>query len=220
LTLGRSPGDRGLDDECARSSLGSPRPADSSSDAGTIPVQPPQIITIVREDSALRQLQRGADANRRGRHAQPAAARHVLPPAARNPTQRLILDDDLVRFLVQCALRDSGAETDAAEYWLRRVASADDAMDILLAAAFDTSADVRGRAASLLGEFQEPLVRDRLCVLALTDPAPAVRTASITSLGRMADDELLAHLLQEVHGPTAPPEGEIDALRVFPQVKS
>jgi len=190
---------------------------------GQFQFQPPQIITIVQEDSALRQLQREramriVEEGMRSRQ----QLGTFLPPArfAEIHKQRryLILDDDLVRFLVQCALRDSGAETDAAEYWLRRVASPDDAMDILLAAAFDTSADVRGRAASLLGEFQEPLVRDRLCVLALTDPAPAVRAASINSLGRMADDALLAHLLQEVHGPTATHRKEaIDALRIFPR---
>lgn len=190
---------------------------------GQYQFQPPQIITIVQEDSALRQLQREramriVEEGMRSRQ----QLGTFLPPArfAEIHKQRryLILEDDLVRFLVQCALRDTGAETDAAEYWLRRVASADDAMDILLAAAFDTSADVRGRAATLLGEFQEPLVRDRLCVLALTDPAPTVRAASVTSLSRMADDELLANLMQEVHNPNAAHRKEaIDALRVFPR---
>ena len=124
----------------------------------------------------------------------------------------------MARFLVQCALRDDAPGTAAAEYWLRRVKSSDDGMDTLLTAAFDTAPEVRERVATLLGAYSEPLVRDRLRVLALSDAAPAVRKAAIASLGRMADDELLQQLLQEVRKPNGPYRQQaIEALRVFPR---
>lgn len=190
---------------------------------GQFQFQPPQIIAIVQEDSALRQLQRERAMRIVEEGLRSRQQLGTFLPSARfaeihKQRRYLILEDELVRFLVQCALRDTAAESGAAEYWLRRVTSPDDAMDLLLAAAFDAVVDVRTRAASLLGEFQEPLVRDRLCVLALTDPAAPVRAASINSLSRMADDELLANLLQEVRSPSAVHRKEaIDALRIFPR---
>jgi len=194
-----------------------------STTLGQYNFQPPQIIVILREDAALRQLQRERalriiEEGLRSRQ----QIGTFLPPArfAEIHRQRryLVLEDEAIRFLVQCALRDGGAESGAAEYWLARVTSRDDSMDILLAAAFDASADVRGRAAALLGGFAEPLVRDRLSVLALTDQAPAVRAAAIESLSHMADDALLVHLIQEIQNPASQQRRQaVEALRIFPR---
>jgi HEAT repeat protein len=190
---------------------------------GQYQFQPPQIAAIIEEDGEARQLQndralRIIEEGLRGRQ----QLGTFLPPARFGEIHRqrhhLVVDDDIARFLVQCALRDDSPGTAPAEYWLKRIRSSEDAMDTLLTAAFDSSADVRERVATLLGAYPEPLVRDRLSVLALTDPAPAVRKAAIASLGRMADDELLKYLLQEVRKPNGAYRRQaIEALRVFPR---
>ena len=190
---------------------------------GQYQLQPPQVAAVVEEDAELRQLQ-----NERALRIVEEGLRSrqqlgtFLPPArfAEIHRQRhhLVVDDEMVRFLVQCALRDDTPGTAAAEYWIRRVKLTEDAMDTLLTAAFDTAPDVRERVALLLGAYREPLVRDRLSVLALSDSAPAVRKAATTSLGRMADDALLEQLLQEVRKPNgAYRQQAVEALRVFPR---
>ncbi|MEP6491869.1 MAG: HEAT repeat domain-containing protein [bacterium] len=194
-----------------------------STTLGQYDFQPPQIVIILREDAALRQLQRERALRIIEEGLRSRQQIGTFLPAARfaeihRQRRYLVLDDEAIRFLAQCALRDDGADSGAAEYWLARVTSRDDAMDILLATAFDTSAEVRGRAAALLGEFAEPLVRERLAVLALTDPTPAVRALAIESLSHMADDALLAQLLEEVRNPTGARRREaIETLRVFPR---
>jgi HEAT repeat protein len=193
--------------------------------SGQYRFQPPQVAPIIEEDAALQQLQnertmRIVEEGLRSRQ----QLGTFLPTARFAEVHRqrhhLVVDDEMVRFLVQCALRDDTPGTATAQYWLGRVKSRDDAMDILLTAAFDPAPEVRERVASLLGGYAEPLVRDRLSVLALSDTAPAVRTAAIASLGRMADDELLQHLLQEVHKPNGQYRAQaIEALRVFPRAE-
>jgi hypothetical protein len=191
--------------------------------AGQYQFQPPQVTAIIEEDAALLQLQ-----NERALRIVEEGLRSrqqigtFLPPARfaeiHRQRHRLVLDDEKVRFLVQCAIRDGTPGTETAEYWLRRVASRDDAMDILLTAAFDTAPDVRERVASLLRLYPEPLVRDRLCVLALTDAVESVRAAAVASLAFMADDELLQRLLQEVRKiDGAYRRQAIEALRIFPR---
>jgi len=190
---------------------------------GKYQFQPPQVAAIIEEDAGLRQLQneRALRIIEEGLRSRQQLGT-FLPPVrfAEIHRQRhhLVVDDEMVRFLVQCALRDETPGTAAAEYWLRRVNSSEDATDTLLTAAFDTAPEVRERVALLLGAYPEPLVRDRLSVLALSDPAPPVRTAAIASLGRMADDKLLAQMLQEVRKPNgAYRQQAIEALRVFPR---
>ncbi len=191
--------------------------------------RPPQLIAIVEEDAASSQLQ-----NERAQRIVDEALRswQVLgtflprPRFAELHRQRrhLVLGDELNRFLLQCALRHGDAElAGAPAYWLRRVASRDDAIDALLAAAFDSAAEVRIRAAKLLGDFPDPLVRERLGVLALTDPSADVRAAAVASLSHMPDDELLERLLREARQPkSSHREHAVEALRIFarPEVTS
>ena len=125
---------------------------------GQYQFQPPQIVAIVQEDSALRQMQRERatriveEGLRSRQHARDVFSLRTLrrnTQAAALPSFSTTELGSLPRAV--CAARQRLRSRAPAEYWLRRVTSADDAMDILLAAAFDTSADVRARAAGLLG---------------------------------------------------------------------
>ena len=190
---------------------------------GQYQFQPPQVAAVIEEDAQLRQIQN----ERAGRIIEEGLRSRqqlgtFLPQArfAEIHRQRwsLVVDDELSRFLMQCALRDETPGNAAAEYWLRRISKPDDAMDVLLTAAFDTSPTVRERVAWLLGGFPDPIVRERLSVLALTDSEESVRYGAIESLSKMADDELLQKLLQEVNKPTSPyRQSAIQALRIFPR---
>lgn len=191
---------------------------------GQYQFQPPQAAAIVETDRAARD----AD-NERVRRMVVEGLRSwqqlgtLLPPARfveiHRQRRSLTLDDASTRFLLQCALRQEQPELSAAPaYWLGRVASGDDGMDVLLSALFDASPTVRSRAATLLARYADPLVRDRLCVLALSDPAAEVRTVAIDSLASMTSDELLATLRHEAENPRSTNrEQAIEALRLFPR---
>jgi hypothetical protein len=185
--------------------------------------QPPQIAAVVEEDAQLRQIQN----ERAGRIIEEGLRSRqqlgtFLPPArfAEIHRQRwsLVVTDEMARFLLQCALRDETPGNAAAEYWLRRIPEPDDAMDVLLTAAFDASSGVRERVAWLLGAFPDAIVKERLSVLALSDASDAVRYGAVESLSKMADDELLQRLLQEVNKPSSTYRlCAIEALRIFPR---
>jgi hypothetical protein len=112
--------------------------------------QPPQVGAIVEADRAARQ----ADNDRILRMVTEGLRSWQLLgtflPAARfseihRQRRTLALDDESTRFLLQCALRQSQQDSlDATRYWLARMASADDGMDVLLAALFDASAEGPG----------------------------------------------------------------------------
>jgi HEAT repeats len=191
---------------------------------GQYQFQPPQVGAIIEADRAAHQ----AD-NDRARRIVAEGLRSwqllgtFLPPArfAEIHRQRraVSLDDESTRFLLQCALRqEDDASSDAAKYWLARMTSADDGMDVLLAALFDSAPSVRTRAARLLASFDDPLVRDRLCVLALSDAAAECRTAAIDSLTGVTNDELLATIRREIDNPRSPNRANaVEALRLFPR---
>jgi len=185
--------------------------------------QPPQIAAVIEEDAQLRQIQteRAARIIEEGLRSRQQLGT-FLPPARfaeiHRQRWRLVVDDEMSRFLMQCALRDETPGNAAAEYWLNRISSRDDAMDVLLTAAFDASPAVRERVAWLLGAFPDPIVKERLSVLALTDSSDSVRYGAVESLSKMADDELLQRFLQEVNKPSSPyRESAIEALRIFPR---
>jgi hypothetical protein len=185
--------------------------------------QPPQIAAVVEEDAQMRQIQneRYARIIEEGLRSRQQLGT-FLPPARfaeiHRYRWRLVVNDETSRFLLQCALRDETPGYAAAEYWLRRVSSQDDAMDVLLTAAFDASPAVRERVAWLLGRFPDPIVRERLSVLALSDASESVRYGAVESLSTMADDELLQRLLQEVNKPaSAYRQAAVKALRIFPR---
>jgi len=185
--------------------------------------QPPQIAAVIEEDEQLRQIQneRAARIIEEGLRSRQALGT-FLPQARFTEIHRqrwnLVVDDEMSRFLLQCALRDEGPGSAAAEYWLRRISVRDDAMDVLLTAAFDASPVVRERVAWLLGAFPDPIVRERLGVLALTDASEAVRYGAVESLSKMADGALLQRLLQEVNKPSSAYRlAALDALRIFPR---
>jgi hypothetical protein len=188
---------------------------------GMYQCRPPQLVAVIADDAASRQLRnerllRMIDDGLRGWR-----LLGTFLPAPRfteihRQRRHLILDAEQIRFLLQCALRADGELSDAAGYWFRRMASRDDAMDILLAAVLDPATLVRARAATLLGVFPEPLVRDRLCVLALSDAEREVRENAVASLAHMADDDLRERLLREVRNVnSAYRTAAIEALRVF-----
>ena len=185
--------------------------------------QPPQVAAVIEEDEQLRQIQneRAARIIEEGLRSRQQLGTFL--PQARfteihRQRSRLVVDDEMARFLLQCALRDEGAGSAAAEYWLRRISSPDDASDVLLTAAFDASPAVRERVAWLLGGFPDPIVRERLSVLALTDSSEAVRYGAVESLSKMANDELLQRLLQEINKPNSQYRlAALDALRIFPR---
>ena len=182
---------------------------------------PPQVASIIEADRAARQAE-----NDRARRMVAEGMRSwqllgTLLPAARfaeinRQRYSLTLDDQATRFIVQCALRQEQLDLDDVRYWLARMASSDDQMDVLLAALFDTPIPIRRRAAVLLGQFDDPLVRERLCVLALSDASPEVRAAAIDSLSKMPSDELLEALRREIDNPRSPNRDHaVEALRVF-----
>jgi hypothetical protein len=185
--------------------------------------QPPQVVAVIEEEQQLRQIQneRAARIIEEGLRSRQQLGTFL--PQARfaeihRQRWRLVVDDEMSRFLLQCALRDEGPGSAAAEYWLRRISSTDDAMDVLLTAAFDASPAVRERVAWLLGDFPDSIVRERLGVLALTDSSEAVRYGAVESLSKMADDELLDRLLQEVNKQGSPYRvAALEALRIFPR---
>ena len=182
---------------------------------------PPQVASIIEADRAARQAE-----NDRARRIVAEGLRSwqllgTMLPAARfaeinRQRYGLTLDDEATRFIVQCALRQEQLDLDDVQYWLARMSSPDDRMDVLLAALFDTPLHVRLRAARLLGQFADPLVRERLCVLALSDASPDVRSAAIDSLSKMPSDGLFESLRREIDNPRNPNrEHAVEALRLF-----
>jgi HEAT repeat protein len=183
---------------------------------------PPHIVLVIEEDIAARQLQneralRIVDEGLRSWE----AIRALLPPERFSDVHRqrrhLVLDEEMTRFLAKCALK-AGAEgtVEAAKYWVSRLRSREDRIDLMLFAAMESDASVRKRAVILLGEFADGLVRERLTVLALTDPADDVRQAAIASLETMADTPLLERLFQEIQTvDSACRANAVDALRIF-----
>ena len=191
---------------------------------GDYEFQPPQIVTVIEADRATQQFQ----VERTQRIIEEGVRSWqllgtFLPPARfaeiHRQRRELILPDELVRFLFQCALRQEDADPgSAAEYWLKRMASRDDAIDVLLSAVLSPSVSVRARAAELLAPFDDGLVRERLLALALTDEAQPVRDAAVASLAHTPDDALLAQVLQELRGgKSSNRERAVDVLRIFPQ---
>ncbi|MGQ0649772.1 MAG: HEAT repeat domain-containing protein [Gemmatimonadaceae bacterium] len=190
---------------------------------GRIEFRPAHLRIVVEEDVAARKLQ-----NQRVRRILDEGLKSCqllgtcLPSARFAEVHRrrrhLDVDEEEIRFLLQSALRSAGDLTGAAEYWLGRLSSRQDGMDLLLAAAFDASPEVRAKAVALLAGFPEPVVRERLKVIALTDGAPDVRERAVESLRAMATPQLLGTLLQELRDPRSAYRGQaMDALRIFPQ---
>ncbi len=182
---------------------------------------PTQVAAVIEADRAARQAE-----NDRARRIVAEGLRSwqllgTMLPAARfaeinRQRYALTLDEEATRFIVQCALRQEQLDLDDVRYWLARMPSPDDRMDVLLAALFDTPVAVRMRAAKLLGPFADPLVRDRLCVLALSDASPEVRAAAIDSMSKMPSDGLLESLRREIDNPKSPNrEHAVEALRLF-----
>jgi hypothetical protein len=186
--------------------------------------EPPQIVAILDDDVAARraELERLIRIVEEGLRSRQTIGSYL--PAARfaeveKQKRYLVLDDDLTRFLAQCAIRyDEPEFAGSAKYWIKRVKSRQDRIDILVAAALEEPVGVRGRAVALLADYSDPLVRDRLCVLALTETTPSVRAAAIESLRSMADTAVLERVLVEVHNPNSPSrENAVEALSVFPR---
>jgi hypothetical protein len=186
--------------------------------------EPPQIVAILDDDVAARraELERLIRIVEEGLRSRQTIGSYL--PAARfaeveKQKRYLVLDDDITRFLAQCAIRyDEPEFAGSAKYWIKRVKSRQDRIDILVAAALEEPVGVRGRAVALLADYSDPLVRDRLCVLALTETTPSVRAAAIESLRTMADTAVLERVLVEVHNPNSPSrENAVEALSVFPR---
>ncbi len=146
--------------------------------------------------------------------------------------RHLIVDDELTRFLLRCALRAASADLDdAARYWAGRIRQPEDAVDVLLSETLERDARVRRRAAALLGRYHQPsmmeshggptracekLVRERLALLALTDSTDDVRHAAVASLDGLADEPLLNRLLGEVKNPNSTVrDNAVYALRLY-----
>ena len=196
-------------------------PVIGSADA-PLGLQPPQLSSILEADRAALQAK-----NERARRVIEEALRSwralgtPIPPnrfaEINGQRHELVLDAELARFLAQCALRMQDPELAAfAPYWLSRVASDDDAADILLAALFESDARVRERAARALAPRADARVRDRLCVLALGDDSASVRAAAVESLAWMADEPLLEHLRSEAANVKSPNRANaVHALRIF-----
>ncbi len=190
-------------------------------DGGTHRLVPPQLALIIRDDLTRRvayaeRIRRLVDeAERSWSQVGNFPPRERFLEVHRARTQ-LILGSGQVRFLLQAALHLEDAESSgASEYWLRRVKDPVEGMDILLAALFDEHREVRLRAARLLRDFPAREVRERLSVLALTDPDPAVRDQAVTSLQPMSDAATLELFSSEARDPESPHRlAAIDALRI------
>lgn len=186
--------------------------------------EPPQIVAIIDDDATARQPQldrlvRIVEEGIRSWQSLGSYLPSVRFAEVHNQRRYLVLDDDLTRFVAQCALRLEEPELrGAARHWLRRVRARQDRIDILLSGSLDESEQVRERGVTLLRDCPDTLVRDRLCVLALTETSPSVRAASIDSLRNMADNDVLERVLVEVQNPNSTcREHAIDALAVFPR---
>ena len=186
-------------------------------------LQPPQLASVLEADSVALQSK-----SERARRVVEEALRGWRTLGTPMPANRLaeihaqrhdlVLDAELTRFLAQCALRvDAPGLGDPAGYWLSRIPD-DDAVDVLLAALFEGDVGVRQRAARALAHWPDARVRERLCVVALSDEAPSVRTAAVESLRNMTDDGLLAQLRSEAQSAQgARRVNAVYALRLFPR---
>lgn len=190
-------------------------------DDGSYQLVPPQLAATIRDDLK----RRAAHADRLRRLVDEAERSwsqvgNLLPPdrflEVHRARTQLVLGREQLRFLLQCALHLENAESaGASEYWLRRVKEPQDGTDLLLAALFDQHRDVRLRAARLLGDVSGPEVRERLRVLALTDPEPEVRDQAVRALQGLSDAASLELFKREARDPNSAHRlAAIDALRV------
>lgn len=190
-------------------------------DDGPHRLVPPQLAAIIRDDLTRRaryvdRIHRLVDeAERSWSQVGNLLPRERFLEVHRARTQ-LVLGREQLRFLLQAALHLEDAESSgASEYWLHRVKDPVDGVDILLAALFDQHRHVRLQAARLLRHFPAPEVRERLRVLALTDPDPEVRDQAVTSLQPMSDAASLELFVSEARNPTSPHRlAAVDALRI------
>jgi hypothetical protein len=186
-------------------------------------VVPPQLLIVVEEDLATRKRQ-----IERAQRIVSEGVRNWLQIGSLLPRPRfeevhdercfLSPDEEQTRFLLHCALlheRDTTAG--AALYWLRRIADRDEGLNVLLISLVHPIADARRRSAALLGEYDQPEVRQRLRSIALADSDARVRSQAVDSLARMKTDDVMRALLQEVNAPGSPYRtAAVEALRIFP----
>jgi HEAT repeat protein len=192
-------------------------------DGSTYEVVPPQLGVVLRENvtNASFDTERPRRIVEEGLKSWQVLG-NLLPRARFEEVHRirtrLVLPSDAIRFLLLCAIRyEDGGLEGASEYWLRRITDPTEGMDLLLFCLFDETKTVRLRAAVLLQGYPEPEVRERLYVLALSDPDNDVRAQAVSSLAPMADEGLLQLFLQEAHDPKSPHRAEaVEALRIFP----
>jgi HEAT repeat protein len=132
--------------------------------------------------------------------------------------RHLSLDRDQTRFLLQCALRHEDGETPGASaYWLARVPDRSDGLAVLVTASLDADPAVRARAAHCLRGFTDPDVVARLRDIALDDPDPAVRSAALSTLEPLGDQESCALFVLEARDPASVRRAAaIEGLRIFP----
>jgi HEAT repeat protein len=129
----------------------------------------------------------------------------------------LTADEAEATLMLRCALAYEDTQTNGAiDYWVRRIPDEDTRVNVLFDATFDPGAGVRERAATRLGEFARPEIRSQLHLLALRDPAPAVRQAAVDALRSLKDEELLRSLVLEIRQSDSPYRLQaIEALRIF-----
>lgn len=117
------------------------------------------------------------------------------------------------QLMARCALL---YRPDEACYWLERIGHPERRVGVLLDATGDRRSQVRQAAARLLGPHPRDEVRDRLVELALREPDPEVRTAAVSSLSDMANDEVRQTLLAKARdGLSCYRAAAIEALQIF-----
>jgi conflict system STAND superfamily ATPase/HEAT repeat protein len=193
---------------------------------GILRVVPPQLLVVIEEDLATRKRQ-----IERAHRIVAEGVRNWLQIGSLLPRPRfeevhdercfLSPDEEQTRFLLHCALlheRDTTAG--AAFYWLRRIADREEGLNVLLISLVHPIADARRRSAALLGEYDQPEVRQRLRSVALADVDPQVRSQAVDSLARIKNDEVMNALLQEVNAAGSPyRSAAVEALRIFPRAE-
>jgi HEAT repeat protein len=127
------------------------------------------------------------------------------------------VEGDEAKLMVACALTyECDRIPGATQHWIKRLKDGTDAVDVLLDCTFDSRPEIRQRAVAQLGACKQPEVRNQLHLLALRDPADAVREQAIESLCLIQDTTLRNALIQEAKDLNSPYRLRcIEALRIF-----
>ncbi|MGD0201322.1 MAG: HEAT repeat domain-containing protein [Bryobacteraceae bacterium] len=131
--------------------------------------------------------------------------------------RQLCASPDQASLMAHFALRygDAG-DFETPRYWIARLPEQSERVSTLVRALFELRADVRIRAAGLLGDYDQPDVRHQLYRLALEDPEAPVRRQALDALQRLTIEEFRDRVGVEAVDCASPyRQNAVEALRLF-----